>query len=331
MTSRKAPVLEWETDVHLVTHPLMLANVAKMFVITAAIMGGLLSFLMLVTGEPEGIAPLLAVTGLTVGGVAVLFLLIAVVFFRNRMRMRFRLDGKGAKARMIDTRAKTANRLAVVAGILGRSPGVAGAGLIAATNTEQATVWKAVAHAHYHKAWRTITLSNGWRTVVTLFCTDANYDAVAAAVARALDARPAVAKAKKSPLPRLLLHTVLIVAATVPLFALPDAEEAALLPAILVLCFAMATLWLIPVLGWAVFAGLAWLAAVEVMAQSESRTSIFGGSYSAYEVMSGDDYVILTAAGIGAAYLVWLCRGLMRGRIRSALGGDMDEMMGGTA
>ena len=37
MTSRKAPVLEWETDVHLVTHPLMLANVAKMFVITAAV------------------------------------------------------------------------------------------------------------------------------------------------------------------------------------------------------------------------------------------------------------------------------------------------------
>jgi hypothetical protein len=95
------------------------------------------------------------------------------------------------------------------------------------------------------------------------------------------------------------------------------------------LCFALASLWLIPVMAWAVFLGLGWLAVLELFAQNETRTSMFDGtSYRAYEVMSGDDYALLVVAALGSAYLIWLCVGLLRGRIRSALAGDMAEMAG---
>jgi len=322
--------IEWQADVRLMTHPLMLITFAKLFAITGLVMGALMTGLLLIDDDADAVPQMLALMGMILLGLMVLFALISLLLFHNRMRMRFRVDAHAAEAEMIDTRALKANKLAIVAGALTGKPGVAGAGLLAASNTGQKTVWSAVAKARYYKPWRAVALSNGWRTIVTLYCTDANYDAVACFVEQAMAARPAEAKKPhKNPLPKLLLHTVLIVAACLPLFHLPDLDESAMLPALLVLAFALASLWLIPVLAWAVFAGLGWLAWLEVAAQMEVRTSMFDGSvYRAYEVMSGDGYAQLALTAAGAAYLVWLCVGLLRGRIRAGLAGDLAEMAG---
>jgi hypothetical protein len=326
--TKTPPTLEWETDVHLVTHPLMLANFAKLFVITAFIMGALLSFILAVTGEMQSIVPMLELTGALTGGLAVLSGLICLVIFRNRMRMRFSLDAKAAEAEVIDTRAKTANKIAVVAGILTGRPGLAGAGLIAQSSSRQKAVWNAVARARYYPAWRTVSLSSGWRTVLNLFCTRENYDAVAATVREALAARKIKARSKNL-LPKLLLRTALVILACVPLFGLPELEDQAIFPAILILCFALASVWLIPLLSWVVLAGIAWMAALELLAGSETRTSMFGnGSFRTYEVFSGDDWALIVAAALGAAYLVWLSAGLLRGRIQSGLAGDLLELEG---
>jgi hypothetical protein len=321
--------LEWETDVHLVTHPLMLANFAKLFAITAFIMGALLSFILAVTGGARSIVPMLELTGAVTGGLAVLSGLVCLVIFRNRMHMRFSLDAEAAEAEVIDTRAKTANKIAVAAGVLTGRPGLAGAGMIAQSSSHQKAAWTAIAKARYSPAWRTVSLSNGWRTVLILFCTRENYDAVAASVREALAARKTKAR-PKNPLPRLLLRTALVILACVPLFGLPDLDEQAVLPAILILCFALASVWLIPLLAWVVLAGIAWMAALELLAGSEMRTSMFGsGDFRAYEVFSGDDWALIVLAALGAAYLAWLSVGLLRGRIRSGLAGDLLDLEGG--
>ncbi len=322
------PALVWETDVRLLTHPLMLATFAKLFVITGFIVGALLSFILAVTSEAQSIVPILEMTGTLTAGLAVLSGLVCLVIFRNRMHMRFSLDAKAAEAEVIDTRAKKANTVAVVLGILARKPGLAGAGLMAQSSMNQKAAWKAVAKARFHPAWRTVSLSNGWRTVLNLFCTPENYDVVAAAVREALARRKTKAR-PKNPLPRLLLHTVLVVLACAPLFGLPDLNEQAMFPAIFVLCFAMASVWLIPVLAWVVLAGIAWMAALEVLAASEIHTSMFGnGDFRAYEVFGGDDWALIVIAALGAAYLIWLSVGLIRGRIRSGLAGDLLELEG---
>ena len=327
-TQDTPPTLTWETDVHLVTHPLMLAYFAKLFVITGLIMAALLSFLFAVTGEARSIVPMLELTGAATGGIAVLSGLICLVIFGNRMRMRFSLDAKAAEADVTDTRAKTANKIAVVAGILSGKLGVAGAGLIAQSSSHQKAAWTAVAKARYNPRWRTVSLSNGWRTVLILFCTRENYEAVAAAVREALAARKIKAR-PKNPLPRLLLRTVLVILACVPLFGLPFVEEHGVFPALLTLCFALASVWLVPLLAWAVLAGIGWLAVLEVLACNETRTSMFGdGTYRAYEVLSGDDKALLVFAALGATYLAWLSAGLLRGRIQSGLAGDLLELEG---
>ncbi|MCB6179261.1 hypothetical protein LHP98_14135 [Rhodobacter sp. Har01] len=327
MTHSTDRALDWAVDVPLMTHPLMRANFVRLMLLTGLLMAALLGGLTAATGDTDAVLPLMGLVAAALAGLSVLFVLVALVVFGNRMHMRFVLDRRGARSEVIDRRAARANRAARVVGALAAAPGVAGAGILAEASKQQSIAWNAVARVRYYKSWNAIALSNSWRTLVTLYCTPANYDTVAAAVARALEARPAAAKApRKSPLPALLLRSALTVLAAAPLFALPDLPEDALLPALLTLAFALASLWLIPVLGLAVLGGLAWMSVLEIVAQSEVRTSTFdAAAYRAYEVMSGDDIAILALAVVGAAYLVWQTLGLTRGKIRSGLVGDEQE------
>ena len=327
MSRPPAEVLQWQIEVPLLTHPLMRGAFLRLMLLTGLIMAALLGGLMLLTGEPEAIPPMLGMVLAVLAGLSLLFVLVVLVVFGNRMAMRFSIDARGARAEVIDRRAARGNRLAVLAGTLAGKPGVTGAGILADSNREQSIAWNAVARVRYHKRWHAVALSNSWRTLVTLYCTPESYDSVAAIVARRLEARPAAAKARRrSPLPGLLLRTALTILAAAPLFALPDLPEDALLPALLTLAFALAALWLIPVLGLAAFGGLLWLLGLEIVAQAELHRSMFGGpDYRGYEVLSGDDIAVLAMALTGAAYLVWQTLGLIRGRVRSGLVGDEQE------
>ena len=319
--------LTWEADVHLITHPLMLTNFVKLFVLAGAIMAALLCFMMAITGQMDNIVLMLELVGICVGVVMALCLLVALAVFRNRMHMRFRVDDTSAEVELHDSRAKIASKLVLAGGLLMGKPGLAGAGLIATANTQQRAVWSAIERARYHPACRAITLSNGWRTVITLFCTPENYSAVAATVHNALAAQPPRAR-RRNPLPMLLLRTVLVVAACLPLFFLPFLDEDAMLPALLTLTLGLTTVWLIPVAAWAVLGCLGWLAVLEAMALNEVHTSIFGETNRNYEILGGDEQAALVFAALGAAYLIWLCVGFMRGRVRSGLAGDMADMQG---
>jgi hypothetical protein len=138
----------------------------------------------------------------------------------------------------------------------------------------------------------------------------------------ALAAKPPREK-RKSPLPIMFLRTVLVVAACVPLFFLPDLDERAVLPALLTMAMGLTAVWLIPVAAWAVLGGLGWLAVLEAIAMNQTRTPMFGETYQNYDMLSGDDKAALMFAGIGSAYLIWLCIGFMCGHVRSGLMGDM--------
>lgn len=326
-TSTSAPVLQWETDVRLMTHPIMLGNFAKVILISGFIIAALLSLLFIVNGEADELLPILEMMSMILVGLAVLMALVSLIFFGNKMRMRFHVDGKGADVDVIDRRANAANKVAIIAGVLAGKPAVTGAGLMADSNKHQHIAWNAVAKARYHPNWGCVSLANSWRTMLVLYCTADNYSAVAAAVEGALQARPAEAKkAKKNPLPMLLVRTLLTIVACVPLFVMPDLDEHALLPALLTLAFALSALWLIPHLGLVIFATIGWEIILEVAEQGCVRTSMFDNStFTGWSVMSGDEQAGFVFAGAGVAYLAWQTIGLIRGKIRSGLLDDMVE------
>ncbi|HWA59932.1 MAG TPA: hypothetical protein VG939_01085 [Caulobacteraceae bacterium] len=320
-------VLAWEADAPLLTHPVMLGALVRLFGITGAIMAGLLVFLFAVQGEWRAIGPMLAMVGAVVGGLFVLSLAVSLVVFGARLRMAFRLDSDGVAASVVDRRARNANRAAAVLGILSGRPALAGAGLLAETESSQSAAWSSIARARFQPRRRTILLSNRWRTVIVLFCTPDNYEAVGQRVRAALaaSARPR----GRSPLPGLILRTALVVAACAPLFGLPELGDEAVLPALLALCFGLAAVWLIPQMAWVTLGALAWLAGAEILACLQPRQSMFGGPpFRVYEVLSGDDWAILALAGVGAAVLGGLSAALLGGRLRSALAADWAEMAG---
>ena len=327
MSIQKVPAsfdeLDWEIDVPVATHPIMLVNIAKVTVIAASLMGGLLAFLLAITGDFSAIWPLMVMLAACSAGLFLLLIVVALLFFRNRMHMRFRVDATGAGALASDRRARIASKVAIVTGLMAGKPGVAGAGLVGATTSNQNILWDAIVRARFHPRWRTISLANSWRTVLILFCREDNYEAVALAVRRALDARPASQPDRKSPLASLLLRSAIVVIATVPLFFLPYNLAVGLLAPLLVLCFALATIWLVPLLAWVVIAALAYIALAALFNGFSLMLSLFGeGLYPEHGVLSGDDWTILVLSLLGAGYLLRLSIAALRGRIKTALMSD---------
>ena len=153
-----------------------------------------------------------------------------------------------------------------------------------------------------------------------LFCRDDNYDAVAAAVHRALEARPASHNKGKSPLGLLLLRSAMVVIATTPLFYLPDNFEVGSFVPFFILCFALATVWFVPLLAWVVIAALVYILAASLFNGFALTLSLIGeGIYAEHGVLNGDDWAMLALALLGASYLLWFSIATLRGRIKPAL------------
>jgi hypothetical protein len=139
---------------------------------------------------------------------------------------------------------------------------------------------------------------------------------------------PAPASTRRSPVGGLLLRTALVVVATLPLFTLPYPAEIDPFAPLFTLCFALASVWLIPLLSVAVIGGVGWIAGHIVLALLDQRRSMFSPHeiYRAYEVAGGDVWAHLALAGLGGFYLVWLSLALLRGRVSSGLAGDLAQL-----
>jgi hypothetical protein len=300
-------VVEWKLDVSLLGQPSMIFNFVKVIVGSFLIVFVFVGAAMLSGGTRiEVVLGLAQLFVMCSGIVAILMLFVILVFFRNRMTMAYRIDEDGARSLMIDRRARSGSRVAAVVGALSGQPGVAGAGLIAIGSESQFVRWSAVRKVRYSPRWKAIGLVNDWRTVMTLYCSDVNYDEVAGVVARSVG--KSCPSKRKNPLPGLLFRTVLTLVACSPLFGLHGIMGSDDFIPFLTLGFALASVWLIPILAWLVFASLAWIAFSCVVA-----THVYGG------------VIALVPSALGCAYLAVQSAALLTGRVRSALLGDEEE------
>jgi hypothetical protein len=315
--------MQWEIDVPILTHPLMLVGFFKIFAIAGLLMWGLVSFIFLMQREYWLIGQMGLMTAAIVAGLMVVGALATLLFYRNRFHMRFTLDDKAALSEMRDTRARRVNRLAIVLGTLAGKPGAVGAGLIGEATASTHVAWPSVVSLRVYPRWNVIALGNSWRTIMLLFCEPKDYEAIRKFAEAAHAAHPA--KARSNPVPGLLLRTALTLVACIPLFNLPVKIDS--FAPFFTLCFALASVWLIPHLSWAVLLGLgatAWslfVGAVEPFQSMFTRQAM-----SRYEIFSGDDMAVLVLAAVGALYLVGQSAALLRGTISSGLAGDLMEM-----
>ncbi len=305
----------------LLTNPFMLRQLVTLLAVSGLIMFGLLSLLFATQGEWESIPTALGMTLIGVGIVALLLLLVIVLFFGNRFRARFAVDEEGVLYEAVDRRARAGSRLGALLGTLGGSPVTAGAGLMGMARERESVSWRSIASASYHPRWHGITLHNRWRTVAFLACTPGNYAQVAAYLRQQLADRGAGRTDHRSPLPRLIGRSLLVVLAALPVFSLPYPFELDPLVPLIMLCFGLATVWLVHLFGWVVIACTLWLAAEIILIALGERQSIFPwrGTYRTYEMLDAGDWLALALAAAGLAYLAIFSWRAARGRIRSAL------------
>jgi hypothetical protein len=323
--------IEWDIAVPLLSNRAMVGGIFKAFGIAALLVGGLMTVILGSQGVWDELPPLLLMFAGVFGGLIVVSLLVMLVVFRNRMLFRFTVSDTGIVFETIDKTARAANRLAVVAGVLGGSAQTAGTGLIATSQETLELRWEGAFRAQYHPRSRTIVLRNAWRQLITVYCTPENYAEVAEQIRGAMERNGTAERVPtRSPVGRYVGWSAVAVIATLPLFALVEEFDVSLLLPISILCFAVATIWLIGVFGYVVLAGLvatAWSVAANGLSVRESYFSP-GETFARWTVYSDSDWSLIALACAASALLGWISVRGVTGRMPSMLTSDSADMSG---
>jgi hypothetical protein len=326
-----ATEISWEIEVPLLNNRDIVGTTLAVFAISVLITGSFVGMLLAAQGEWDAIMPVVGMLALVAGVLFGIGLLAMVLIYRGDMRFRFTVSDQHIRSEMIDRTARAVNRLAIVAGFLTGRPGALGTGLIATSGEETTLGWDGGFRATCDPKRRTIALRNSWRRLLVVYCTEQNYEAVAAFVrARIAAAGTERRVASRSPLPRMLAFTALAVIASLVTFPLTDISEVPLFLLFLMLCFAVAMIWLVSLFGYVVLgcivAAIAFTVADAVGIQD---SYLFPGeTYRRLSVFSDDDWVGLGIAGIGLVVLGVLAFRAIRGRLPSMLERDAESAGG---
>ena len=176
-------VIEWEFRVPLLTSQFMLADFARVIVLSVAIMYVLVAIMgWFADGEFVLLPPQVF---LIAGGAMAALFAIACLLLGNHITMSFGVRPGGVDYASGSAASKW-NRAAVIVGVLAGSPTAVGAGLIASSQEQGGWAWEELHAARYFPAQRVISLRNTWRTVLRLHCTPENYESVRVMVAEGL-------------------------------------------------------------------------------------------------------------------------------------------------
>ncbi len=186
--------IEWDFGIPLLTNPFILLDFAKVLTITFAILSAIFMLIGIVQGVDEfrdmlALIPMFAICVLVVG---VIMALVMLVGYGNRFPCRFAVDRAGVRYEVTPGQKKMNTAIIIIGALTGR-PGVAGSGFLAKAQESGSFAWSDVHEVDLFPRRRVVCIRNSWRTLLRVYCTPENYDAVAAmamdGVARTAHAR----------------------------------------------------------------------------------------------------------------------------------------------
>lgn len=320
--------LTWEADLRLFG-PEMLKGWSLAMVATWLLMMLILGMIFIAQDEAETLPDLAAVLLAVTGGLWLFGLLVMALLFRGQYRVRYTLSATGLVMETLDRVARGANRVAIVVGALSGKPGLLGAGLINRSRETESLAWDGAFRAVLRPQRHLIVIKGSWRSLMLIQCLPDNYLHVAARLAREMAAHATAERVSgRSPLPAYLGRTVLAALASLPIFAVHTEYDLDVFLPLLMFCFALATIWLIPLFGWVVLGCLGLMAFTVLARLMEELPSYLrpGQSFTRLEGLGGDDMVLLGLAGSGAAWLSWMAWRALTGRLVPALMADHSDM-----
>ncbi len=310
--------LTWEVRFPLLTNPNILKAWFKAMGMTYFLIMVIMVPIFIGTGEIDGIPPIaLIFLGVTLG-ITILGLLIMLVIFGNSSQAKFTLDDEGVLYESQDNKAKTLSRIAILAGGITGNATTAGAGLISTSKEQISISWKTIFKAKYCEKSHTICLRNQYRDLLQLYCTPENYQTVCEMVMEKVKQKGGEKSYtnRKSPLPRAILATLLVVISCLPLFALIDITKLHLMVPLLILVFSLAMVWMIPFFAYVILPLAAYIPVHLAISLAELRTLKLVSTYTyrKYELLDVGEWIVIGFAIIGLIYLCWTSLRSLKGR-----------------
>jgi hypothetical protein len=154
-----------------------------------------------------------------------------------------------------------------------------------------------------------------------IFCLPENYSDVVETIKEKILRRPENQRLNKNPLSSLFLRTALTVLSCVPLFRLDYPFKVDLFIPIFILCFSLATIWLIPLFGYIVIGAVLYLVIVIISQGLQVHYSQFSyfGNYRGFELINGAEWGFMALIFLAIIYLLWSSWRAIKGKDESAL------------
>ncbi len=177
---QKSDGLVWETSFALLTNPFVLLDMVKLLGITFLIVCGIFMFIGAINGGPDftDMVRMIPMMAIIIGVLAVIFVFVMLVVYRNRFPAKFTVNSEGAMIEVTPSQRKM-NSAVVMIGFLAGKPGVAGSGMLARSQELQMFPWAEVYRVDLYPSRNVVVLRNSWRTTARLYCTPENYEQVA--------------------------------------------------------------------------------------------------------------------------------------------------------
>ncbi len=317
-------MLSWEVRVPVLSNPIFWVDITKALALTYLIMVLLMGMIMLPQGDVDAFLALLLIFLAVVVGIFILALPIVLLIFGNGFSARFTFTDEEAVFEQIDRKSKFLNRLAIGVGAVSGNLGATGAGLIATSQEQQAIPWSGISQVVARASRKMIVLRNRWRNLMVVYCTKENYDQACAFAKAHASPEPLGEQKKVNPLFKVLGYTAVVIISCLPMFVMPYPFELDLFVPIFILCFGATTVWLARFLGFAVIAGVLYAASYVIYTGFlPNKGYIFAkGTYTQFEMLSGDEWFGLIIFFIGCVALVYISVLAIRGKLKSILEGD---------
>lgn len=309
---------DWQISVPLVSNNLIFKSVTTFVLVTGMVMAIFLGFIFFAISEIDALLPMFFMIGIISFGLWVLMQLIMLLIFGNRMPMYFKVDEKAVRCDLKSTLAKSGNRAAVILGLLSRNPGVAGSGMLAMSQESVQYNWSQIKYAKFYDKKQAISLRNSWRELLVVFATDENYEKVKGYIKSKIKK---IEKRKVNPIFLFMIRSLFVFMACLPIFKTEFPIEINLLVSIIILCFSLATVWLIPLFGYVVIFGVLYVIGdifIDGLRVYESSLS-FIPAYSGFELLNDSDWISLSLLSLGLLYLFVMSLRAIKGYDESAL------------
>lgn len=302
------PSLRWEVDVPLLTNPRYLRGMLLIAGLSGLLPSVLIVPLLWVQGERAAVVVILRLLIVLAAALLLSLLLAMGLFFGNRLRFRFTINSDGMVQEVIDCRARAANRLAQLGGWLLGNLSTVAAGQLAQGQEQQRLAWSGAFRLEprpFPRCWQRgpFVFANHRRPLLEVYATDANRQQVAALIQHYMALHhPERRLAPGGALLPALWHTLAVLLACLLVGLAGPGQPADPLAAMLLLAFALATIWMLPPFAWVVLllCGLTLvLSLAEIIAAPR---------------FSGDRILMLSLQLLGLSYLSWFSLRVLRGR-----------------